>query len=300
MTNDTKKPAKVAPQLADGTLLLGRAAVDRSKDFPKGRHHAAGLHQIIERVTTRFLLVLDPDFFIVRRNWVADCLAHMQEHGLSFFGAAHHPSRPTKFRYFPSVMCTFVDLSRVDRRDLDFNPGTYHRITAAGRRERHAQRHGGYRATTLARVVREIGQFAGRPSYVGKVQDTGYRIHERFFADPAHRSDCVTPVLRPAIEWPAAFAGSSPLARLRRLFLSPPLLPESFSILPRRRDYTTRHGFAESGCPAVTAHEWEEHMWRDAPFGFHVTRHSRFHSMDLTIDFSHVKAAVAEATGLQA
>ena len=88
-------------------------------------------------VTTRFLLILDPDFFIVRRDWIADCLAHMQAHELSFFGAAHHPRRPTKFRYFPSVMCTFVDLSRVDRHDLDFNPGTYHAITAAGRRERH-------------------------------------------------------------------------------------------------------------------------------------------------------------------
>jgi hypothetical protein len=27
----------------------------------------------------------------------------------------------------------------------------------------------------------------------------------------------------------------------------------------------------------VTVHGWEEHMWRDAPFAFHVTRHSRFH-----------------------
>ena len=299
VTNDTKKPAKVAPQLAKGTLVLGRAPVDRSLDFPKGRHHAAGLHQIIERVTTRFLLILDPDFFIVRRHWVADCLAHMQAHELSFFGAAHHPRRPTKFRYFPSVMCTFVDLSRVDRRDLDFNPGTYHAITAAGRRERHARRRGGFRLPTmLANVAREVRHLVSRPTYVGKVQDTGYRIHERFSADAAHRSDYVTPVLRQEIEWPQAFGNSSPLARLRRVYLSPPLLPESFSIVPRRRDYTTRHGFQESGFPAVTAHGWEEHMWRDAPFAFHVTRHSRFHSMELRIDFGDVERAAAEATGL--
>jgi hypothetical protein len=301
VTNDTKKPARVAPQLAPETLLLGRTAADRSLDFPKGRHHAAGLHQIIERVATRFLLVLDPDFFIVRRNWVADCLAHMDAHGLSFFGAAHHPRRASKFRYFPSVMCTFIDLSRVNRRDLDFNPGTYHTITAAGRRERRARRQGSHRLpTALTRIARQVGHFVGRPGYVGKVQDTGYRIHERFSADPSHKSDCVTPVLRPEVEWPEAFASRSPLALIRRLYLSPPLLPESFSILPGRRGYTTHEGFRECGVPAVTDHAWEEHVWRGTPFGFHVTRHSRFHSMDLTIDFKDVERAAAEVTGMPA
>ena len=299
VTNDTKKPARIAPLLADGTVLLGRAPVDRSQDFPKGRHHAAGLQQIIERVQTRFLLVLDPDFFIVRRNWIADCLAHMDAHGLSFFGAAHHPRRASKFRYFPSVMCTFVDLGRVDRRDLDFNPGRYHAITAAGRRERRERRQGSQRLSMrLARMVREVGHFVGRPGYVGKVQDTGYRIHERFFADGTHKSDFVTPVLRPEIEWPEAFASRSPLAFLRRCYLAPPLLGDSFSILPRRAGYTTREGFREQGFPAVTDHAWEEHVWRGLPFGFHVTRHSRFHSMDLTIDFKDVERAAAEVTGM--
>jgi hypothetical protein len=298
VTNDTKKPARIAPQLASDTVLFGRVPVDRSLDFPKGRHHAAGLHHIIERVATRFLLVLDPDFFIVRRNWIADCLEHMEVHGLSFFGAAHHPRRAAKYRYFPSVMCTFVDLDRVNRRDLDFNPGTYHAITAAGRRERRDRRQGRLRMpTALARIARRIGRFAGRPGYVGKVQDTGYRIHERFFADPAHQSDYVSPVLRPDIEWPEAFGNRSPLALLRRIYLSPPLLPESFSVLPRRHGYTTRDGFRERGFAAVTDHRWEEHVWRGAPFGFHVARHSRFHSMDLTIDFTDVVRAVSEATG---
>ena len=299
VTNDTKKPGRIAPLLAEETVLIGRAPVDRSQDFPKGRHHAAGLQQIIERVETRFLLVLDPDFFIVRRNWVADCLAHMEARGLSFFGAAHHPRRASKFRYFPSVMCTFIDLSRVNRRDLDFNPGRYHAITAAGRRERKERRQGSHRLpTALARILRGVGRFVERPGYVGKVQDTGYRIHERFFADKAHASDCVTPVLRPEVEWPEAFASGSPLAWLRRAYLSPPLLGESFSILPRRAGYTTREGFREHGFPAVTDHAWEEHVWRGLPFGFHVTRHSRFHSMELTIDFKDVERAAAEVTGM--
>jgi hypothetical protein len=297
VTNDTKKPARIVPQVASDTVLLGRAPVDRSLDFPKGRHHAAGLHRIIEHVATRFLLVLDPDFFIVRRNWIADCLGHMEAGGLSFFGAPHHPRRASKFRYFPSVMCTFVDLDRVNRGDLDFNPGTYHRITVAGRKERRARRQESSRVPMLTRMFRGVGHFIGRPGYVGKVQDTGYRIHDRFFTDSAHKSDYVTPVLRREIEWPEAFGNGSPLALLRRFYLSPPLLGESFSILPTRDGYTTREGFREHGFPSVTDHAWEEHVWRGEPFGFHVTRHSRFHSMDLTIDFTDVERAVSEATG---
>jgi hypothetical protein len=101
----------------------------------------------------------------------------------------------------------------------------------------------------LATVAREVRHLVSRPTYIGKVQDTGYRVHERFSADAAHGSDYVTPVLRPEIEWPQAFGSSSPLARLRRVYLSPPLLPESFSIVPRRRDYTTGVDFKKAVFP---------------------------------------------------
>jgi len=300
VANDTKKPQRLARQIEDGTLVLGRAPADRMRDFPKGAHHAAGLQKAIDTVTTRFLLVIDPDFFIVRNGWISDCLGHMVENELSFFGAAHDPRRVSKFRYFPSVMCTFVDLARVDRRELDFSPGSYHVFTREGRRERKEQREGRLRAPAVfRRLVRELQHFALRPSYLGRVQDTGYRIHERFYDDPEHRADHVTPVLRPETEWPSAFPQRpSFAAAVRRLHLSPPFLPESFSLIPRRPGYVTASGFREHGFPTVSNFGWEEHMWRGAPFGFHVTRHSRFHSMELTIDFADVERAVAEVTGL--
>jgi hypothetical protein len=300
VANDTKKPQRLASQVDQGTLVLERAPVDRSKDFPKGAHHAAGLQKAIAATTTRFLLLIDPDFFIVRPGWIDECLTHMLEEKLSFFGAAHDPRRVSKFRYFPSVMCTFVDLDRVDRNLLDFSPGSYHPLTRDGRRERREQREGRFRApAAFRRVFREIQHFALRPSYLGKVQDTGYRIHERFHRDSHHRAEHATPVLRPDVEWPSAFPRRTSLvAAIRRFHLSPPLLPESFSLIPRRPGYVTSSGFRECGFPMVSDLGWEEHMWRGAPFGFHVTRHSRFHSMELTIDFSDVEKAVSELTGL--
>jgi hypothetical protein len=300
VANDTKKPERLACQIEEGTLVLGRAPADRTRDFPKGAHHAAGLHKAIDTVTTRFLLVIDPDFFIVRKGWIRDCLEYMVENKLSFFGAAHDPRRVSKFRYFPSVMCTFVDLGRVDRRKLDFSPGSYHAFTREGRRERKELREGRFRTpAVLRRVARELQYFALRPSYLGRVQDTGYRIHAHFYGHPKHRADHATPVLRPETEWPLAFPERFSLAAaIRRLHLSPPLLPESYSLIPRRRGYVTSSGFRECGFPTVSKFGWEEHMWRGAPFGFHVTRHSRFHSMELTIDFADVEKAVSEVTGL--
>jgi hypothetical protein len=300
VANDTKKPQRLACQVDKGTKVLEKAPVDRSKDFPKGAHHAGGLQKVIATATTRFLLLIDPDFFIVRRGWIDDCLTHMLDGKLSFFGAAHDPRRVSKFRYFPSVMCTFVDLERVDRRLLDFSPGSYHSFTRDGRRERREQREGRFRAPVAFRkAVREIQHFALRPSYLGKVQDTGYRVHERFFRDPHHRAEHAIPVLRPEVEWPRAFPGRRSLfAAFRRFHLSPPLLPESFSLIPRRAGSVTASGFRECGFPTVSDFGWEEHMWRGAPFAFHVTRHSRFHSMAMTIDFADVERAVSELTGL--
>ena len=84
--------------------------------------HTLALHKCFDFVTTRFLLVLDPDFYIVRPNWVRTVTEHMQRHALTFLGVPWHPRFSDKFRYFPAVHCFFVDLDRIDIKELDFRP----------------------------------------------------------------------------------------------------------------------------------------------------------------------------------
>ncbi|MEK7324200.1 MAG: hypothetical protein AAB217_02955, partial [Chloroflexota bacterium] len=39
---------------------------------------------------------------------------------------------------------------------------------------------------------------------------------------------------------------------------------------PKRAGTYAKQGFREFGLPDVTRYGWEEFIWRDMPFGFHV------------------------------
>lgn len=98
--------------------------------------HAAALNRFIheQEVQTRFLLILDPDFFILQKNWIKEVCKHMETCGLWFFGAPWHPKWFSKHRYFPCVHCLFIDTKYVKYRDLDFTPDLVERGAKADKR----------------------------------------------------------------------------------------------------------------------------------------------------------------------
>jgi hypothetical protein len=207
-------------------------------------HHGAGLARALQEVKTRFLLVLDPDFLIVRRSWIRDVLEHMRQEHLALLGAPWHPSRPRKYRYFPCAHCTFVDLERIPLATLDFRPDHESEPDDASRDAR----------SSWARLdPLDVGQ----RRRIGQSRDTGWRIFARYAGDPDTRVECLQPVFRPgglrrALEWP---------------------LPDRHSLVPKRPGYFRESGFASAGLPDLEALGWEEFFWRCAPFGVHVRCH---------------------------
>ena len=88
-----------------------------------GSHqHAGAINKCLKEVKTRFVLSLDSDFYIVRNEWINDVLGYMKARGLAFFGVTYHTQDYPKYRYFPSVVCMFVDLEKVPLETLDFTP----------------------------------------------------------------------------------------------------------------------------------------------------------------------------------
>lgn len=86
------------------------------------QHHASGLNMAIREADTKFVLILDPDCYIVRSNWINDVLCHMQKSDLAFFGIPYNPKRYLKYRYFPSLHSLFIDLEKVSGDEIDFTP----------------------------------------------------------------------------------------------------------------------------------------------------------------------------------
>jgi hypothetical protein len=219
-------------------------------------HHAAALNKTLQAVHSRFLLILDPDFYIIRRNWVKEITAHMVRNRLSFFGAPWHPAGFTKWRYFPCVHCMFIDLERVRRETLDFSPdfptapGYKHEKTTAYRM--------GY-DRILLRVLDPL-KFRRR-RHIGTSRDTSWRIYDRYHADRLHKSECIQPVYHNPRHDLQTYADC--------------ILPERYALVPKKKGYFVRRGFSEYDLIDFQTMGCEEFMWRNQPFGLHIRSHPK-------------------------
>jgi len=253
--------------------VVDRVPIDNEQMFPKGYHHGAALNEIVRKVETRYVLILDPDFFIVRENWITDVLTHMNEGKYAFFGAPYCPIYEQKYRYFPTIMCAFIDLHQVDKESIDWCPGNRNPILSE-KNQRLEARKAGVKLIKGSRWER----FFKRPSYIGKVEDSGWKLYKDYYGSD-FKVDCVKPVLK----LPKHFKNKPGLTLIKRMrnqllrwYDAPPFLPECYSIIPKNRGCYSMEGFSDLGyIDLIHKGGWEEHMWRGTPFAFHVRKHSR-------------------------
>jgi hypothetical protein len=265
---------------------------------PGSYHHAAGLHAAIPLVRTRFLLILDPDFYVVRRRWLAEVPAYMRHRGLAFFGVTWHPRMPTKYRYFPAVHCMFVDATRVPLASLDFTPVL--RVPSS-----RTDLWSGLRTSPRLAVARWLwrsGAALGtrrRRRLVGASRDTGTQVFERF----SGRRDLAWETTQAVVRFDSDFEDVPHLTVSAGRFLER-FFPESLRYLPGRPHYYATRGFLEHGWPDAARAGWEEHVWRGEPFGVHVRkghldrrRPQRDRREDLALVQRILDAAVASDDG---
>lgn len=85
--------------------------------------HAARLNQLVrvESIATRFVCILDPDFFLLTP--VEDVVHEMIEYNLGFHGAPYFPVEGRKKIYnVPVAFCLFIDRAHFKIEGLDFSP----------------------------------------------------------------------------------------------------------------------------------------------------------------------------------
>jgi len=215
--------------------------------------HGATLNKMIKHVETRFALILDNNFFILRKNWVDYVTGHMKKNNLGFFGVTNPPAAYLKYRYFPEVHCMFIDLEKVSKDDLDFMPFFDDKLPAYKVSIRKFRKkvalHGPH---WLAKC---FGFAIADRLRVGLSRDVGYRIYKKY-GGSAVKSDYALPVLKPP---PGKF----------RKFIDLPC-PDSLSFLPKRSGSYTTESFLPPETESWGGANFEEFMWRDAPFGFHI------------------------------
>lgn len=223
--------------------------------------HSRALKNTLSRVTTRFALFLDIDFYIVLPSWMTAIPQYMQNQGLAFFGVPWHPSHERKWRYFPSPHTLFVDLTKIPRDALNFEPVFGDMINPSFLTRIKDKAH-----NVLPSEVR-------RRLDISAYSDTGYPIYKQFAGRTKY--ECPQPVFR---------AVPSLLDRL---------LPDRFSLVPKRAGYFTRTSFGDFGYPDCMSQGWEEFMWKRNPYGFHI-RGSHKLQNDLEGNIVHVRNVLDE------
>ncbi len=206
-------------------------AVPRGDQKDKGSyHHAAAIMSTLPLVKTRFLLVLDHDFFILRRNWIDEITQHMMARELSFFGSVWHPKWTYQYRYFPSVHCFFVDLERVNIHELNFMPDIG----------------GDWLDNIISHPRLPLPEFLRTRLQIGNFRDTGWRIYQRF---KRHTFETVIPHFNAQPK---------------------PFIPERFSLIPTKVNSFTRTSFLSTTSRYAYKNGWEEFFWQAQPFGLHL------------------------------
>lgn len=249
-------------------------------------HHAQALNQAVGLVSTRYIMVIDPDFFIIKKGWIADVLNHMSVNKLAFWGAPYYPDLTWKRRYFPTVSCMIIDLQEVPVTELDFTPelDEYHIVSR-------------YSVSTLLgllvgiipaevqrverRILFEIARVCLRNRLLAEPlsimfpkrfypntnvsRDTGFKIQNKF-----GRNGNKLGTLQPAYVNDLFSTKDNFLmhvfARMYQLFV-----PEYLSIYPKRREYTTMNRFKDFSLPDLRGEfGWEEYFWNGLPFAMHM------------------------------
>ncbi len=225
-------------------------------------HHATALMAGLKEVTGRFLLILDPDCFVLKTDWIPCALQRMKQESLSFLGSPWDPVNISKHQGFPSVHFLLIDLEKVPRALLDFTPDLPETADTRKRIDWLKDKFLGTSLFPWAEIVR-IG-LGFRSS-----RDTGFRMFERFKDSEEHRIELLKMAL--------------PKEKMRRLEdianrVPRPLKRPAHYLLKK----TLSHGKAtpESQLKLTLKllgsrdlrFEWDEFLWEGKPFAVHLRR----------------------------
>jgi hypothetical protein len=202
-------------------------------------HHAAALNSALPLIKTRFLLILDPDFYVIRPNWIEAVIDNMKAQNLACFGSTWHPRWTYQYRYFPSVHFMLFDLGKIPLETLDFTPDI-----GVGWWDRAFAR------SPLSASLKTIFQ-------IGTFRDTGSRVQRRF---QHFKTECLQPHFN-------AESAISSFDGLQKILLN---APDRFSLIPKRKNYFTAQSFLRDVSPHAHKQHWEEFFWQNKPFGFHL------------------------------
>lgn len=237
-------------------------------------HHSDAVNANLKNIKTHYLLLLDPDFYVIKKNWISEMITYLKDHNLSFLGVPWHPKHPTKYRYFPCIQWLLIDLKKVNREELDFSPNL---IEAKLKKKKPAL---SVRDSLPKRVAKTLIQAKPVRKYsdllylalhhrksVGCSKDTGYQFFADYYQNPNHSYQLIQPVFKFWEKNPETEKLNLKMSRYFEKFL-----PDRLCYIPKKKGYFSKKGFKEFGYPDLYKLGYEEFLWQKEPFAFHLRK----------------------------
>ena len=220
-------------------------------------YHAEGIKIGIKEIKTRYVLILDPDAFVIYKNWCQELIKHMQEKDLAMFGAPYHPIKDFEsFRNFPTVYFLLIDLKKIKKKIINFSPPDKKQLN--NQLNKIILPNYGFFNNLLRIYAFAIGKiFNDKERYrIGSIGDTSFELYNRLFKKKMNLE-----LLKPVIKK----KDFGFLKRILDIFF-----PDSLSYVPKKKNYFSKKGFSEFNLPDFHILECQEYMWNYRPFLVHL------------------------------
>ena len=235
--------------------LIGSAAL----------HHSISLNLTKKEVKTRFVLFLDPDFFLLKKIFINEMIDYMQSTNTPLIGSPYHPKWHTKFRYFPTCHCMFVDTNTISLDVLDFRP-----TKVVWDKEYSKYNQINHRKSLLNRIFDKIiisnnfikYNFVHR-KYNGFDGDTSHRIYLNL--RDKYKFKIFNPGFNIKNDWLIPISWR--LNNLIEFFL-----PEKYCFFPKRKKLII---FETKFINYLSSFSYECFYWKNQPIGFHIRGHPK-------------------------
>lgn len=243
-------------------------------------HHTLALSETLKHVTTRFVLILDPDFYIIKKSWIELMLSYMVEQDLALLGVPWHPRYMDKYRYFPAVHCTIFDTEKFDLDRIDFRPdypnGPDDTLWPNGYEEDKNY----FCINPISRLLSRLPLISSRRRFY---TDTGGRLYKSNVQNKSLKYECLLPVFS-SEKYPNTLSSKGKILEK--------LLPDELCYFPKDKDSYIEKGLAEEKIKMQFPNVWEEFVWKNRAFGFHVRRHAQKEQRNATDEVEFLEKAI--------
>ena len=233
-------------------------------------NHGICLNRIIPIIKTRFVLFIDPDFFVLKKNWIEKLVVFMKKEKISILGVPWHPKWYMKYRFFPCNHFFMIDTNAIPLKELDFRPINLYFDDFSSNQNYSKNKKNNIIKQTLKKIFYNkknnfLYQFQLFIKYninirkkIGWDGDTTSRIYLKY--KNLKSVYLIKPVYEVEKQWILPI--SNKINSLIENFL-----PEKYCFIPKKNNYYCSYNKFSK---LFIDYDFEGFVWNNEPFGFHI------------------------------